>query len=257
MTEPVHENTPPPWSKRSALIVGMGGLGCPVALALARAGVGQLILVDDDVVDVSNLHRQVLFTASDVGKHKLDAARERLLLEGANDVRVERTRMLPDNARALVKIADVVVEGADNFATKFLAADACFLERVPVVHGAAVRFHGTALSVSASGAPCYRCLFEDVLADANAPNCAEAGVFGPMVGIVGCLMADLALDALSQDSSRNGVVHSFDAKLDRVRTFRLRPRPQCSLCGETPSVFDTREARYLAPSCAASLQPHV
>lgn len=257
MSEEASAHQTVPWRERTALIVGVGGLGCPAALALARAGVGNLILVDDDNVDVTNLHRQILFTSADVGKHKLDVARERLLVEGAQNVALRHTRLLPENARTLVRQADVVVEGADNFATKFLTADACFLERVPVVHGAAVRFHGTALSVSASGAPCYRCLFEDILPDGSAPNCAEAGVLGPAVGVVGALLADLALDLLDHDPSRTGVVHSFDAKLDQLRTFQLSARAGCSLCGNPPSVLDTREDRYLSPRCAVSLQSNV
>src|SRR5690606_23923961 len=123
--------------------------------------------------------------------NKLDVAKEALLSEGAHEVELVRSRFLPENSRALVKGVDVVIEGADNFATKFLTADTCFLEAIPVVHGAAVRFYGTALSVSSEGRPCYRCLFEDLLPEAQAPNCSGAGVFGPVVGVVGAFLADL------------------------------------------------------------------
>ena len=190
-------------STKKVLVIGTGGLGCPLSLALARAGAG-LILSDDDVVDVTNLHRQILFTDADVGTPKLDAAKRALLKEGASSVEIRRTRFLPETAEALVSDVDLVVEGADNFATKFLAADTCFLQKTPIIHGAAVRWIGTALSVSAAGGPCYRCLFEDLLPADNAPNCTEAGVMGPVVGIFGALMADLALDVLLGDPRTGG-----------------------------------------------------
>jgi molybdopterin/thiamine biosynthesis adenylyltransferase len=216
---------------KSALVVGVGGLGCPAALALARAGVGHLVLCDNDKVDETNLHRQILFDDTDVGRDKLDAAKEALEREGAAEVTLVRSRLLPKVARQMVQNVDVVLEGADNFATKFLAADACFLERTPVIHGAAVRFVGTAFSVASRGGPCYRCLFEDLLDDGEAPNCSEAGVVGPVVGIVGALMADLALDVLSGDSSRQGTVYSFDGKSLSLRPVSVGPRGDCKLCG--------------------------
>lgn len=220
---------------KTALIVGLGGLGCPAALALARAGVGTLLLCDDDIVDATNLHRQILYSQKDVGRDKLDAAREALLRESARCVELIRSRFLPENSRALVRRADIVLEGADNFATKFLASDACYLEKTPVVHGAGVRFVGTAWSVSAAGRPCYRCLFEDLLPDDQAPNCTTAGVFGPVVGVVGALMADLALDALLGTTDRVGQIFSFDGKRQTVRTTFVPPRPDCPLCSEQHS----------------------
>lgn len=239
----------------TALIIGVGGLGCPVAWALARTGRVRLLLCDDDRVDESNLHRQILFSNHDVGRDKLDTAQEALIRWGAAAVDVLRGRFLPDNARHRVRQADVVVEGADNFGTKFLAADACHLERVPVIHGAAIRWHGTAWSVSAAGRPCYRCLFEDVLPPERAPNCNEAGVMGPVVGVVGALMADLALDVLvgASDqqggvSPRNGVIHTFDGKTDRLRSVPVSPRSDCALCGSSPEITNVSEARYWGPT---------
>jgi molybdopterin/thiamine biosynthesis adenylyltransferase len=239
-------------SRKSALLVGLGGLGCPAALALARAGVGRLILVDDDLVDLTNLHRQILYLETDVGRHKLDAAKDALGRAGAREVVLQRTRLLPETARGLIASADVVLEGSDNFATKFLAADAAHLEGKPIVHGAAVRLHGTAWLVNAGGAPCYRCLFEDLLPEGSAPNCSEAGVLGPVVGIVGALMADLALDVLLGETSREGTIFSYDGKRDRLRSTPVTRRADCPLCGERPLIHSIEERRYYEPTCPAA-----
>lgn len=240
-------------AQSSALIVGVGGLGCPVALALAEAGVGRILLADDDRVEPSNLHRQILFDERDVGADKLDAAERALYRLGARPGSIElvRSRILPENARALVRHVDIVLEGADNFATKFLCADACFLERRPIVHGAAVRFQATVLCVAETGVPCYRCLFEDLPSGEAAPNCAEAGVIGPVVGLAGALMADRALSMLLGDRSPFGTVVSYDGKADRARVVSISARPRCTLCSPERTIDEIDSARYTAPSCAA------
>jgi molybdopterin/thiamine biosynthesis adenylyltransferase len=237
---------------RRVLIVGLGGLGCPVAAILSRASSIELWLCDDDEVDPTNLHRQVLYRDSDVGAHKLDAARNALVLAGAAPERLvlKRTRLLPETAADLMREVDLVVEGADNFATKFLTADAAKLAGRPVVHGAAVRLVGTAWAVSAEGRPCYRCLFEDVPPGAQ-QGCSEAGVLGPVVGLCGALMADLALRVLSGDQSAFGSLYTYDGQKDRLRQVRAAPRSSCPLCGEAPSIADLSPSRYTSPSCAA------
>lgn len=232
-----------------AFIVGVGGLGCPAALALARAGT-RLALCDDDRVDLSNLHRQILFSEEDVGRDKLDVARERLLEAGAPSVEVHHGRFVPETAEELLSGVTVLVEGADNFATKFLAADAAYLAGVPVVHGAAVRWHGTALLTARDASPCYRCLFEDLLSDEEAPNCDVAGVMGPAVGVIGALMADLALDVLSGAPTRAGEVFSFDGKSGRLRNSPMARRSSCHLCGDRPTIRSVVAERYWPPTCA-------
>ena len=241
----------PAFARKSALVVGAGGLGCPAALALVRAGVGRVVLADDDRVDESNLQRQILFTDADVGRDKLGAAVGALQRFSYPGQRIEAVhgRLLPENARALVRDFDVVLEGTDNFATKFLSADACHLEGRPLVHGAAVRFRATVWCVSPGGRPCYRCLFEDVPADGAAQNCAEAGVMGPVVGFAGALMADLALDVLS-GSSRTGRLFSYDGLRDRLREVAVSPRSACTLCGSDPKISELDELCYTAPDCA-------
>lgn len=234
-----------------ALIVGLGGLGCPAAAVLAQAEGVELWLCDDDVVELTNLHRQTLYGDQDVGRDKLDAAQAALVAAGTPPERLKlvRSRLLPDNARALVREVDLVIEGADNFATKFLAADAAYLEHKPIVHGAAVRFVGTAWAVSDHGEPCYRCLFEDVPPGAQA-GCSEAGVMGPVVGLCGALMADLALRVLTGDADAFGWLYTYDGQRDLLRQVSAARRSDCPLCG-SHQITDTHESRYLQPSCAA------
>jgi molybdopterin/thiamine biosynthesis adenylyltransferase len=249
------------------VVVGVGGLGSPAAIVLARGGVGTLVLCDDDEVAATNLHRQILFDASDVGRSKTVAAAERLRSwtphPPSDTLRIETGagRFLPENAAEILLGADLVVEGSDNFPTKFLVADACALAGVPVVHAGAVRWHGTALAVAAGGAPCYRCLFEDLPGpDDAAPNCAEAGVIGPMVGVVAALQADLALALLDGARDVAGVFVSFDGKTGDLRRRRISARPGCALCSRGDEAGDPRpvtrieRSRYLPtepPSCSA------
>jgi adenylyltransferase/sulfurtransferase len=234
------------------LVVGLGGLGCPVASVLARASDAELWLCDDDTVDETNLHRQILYRDEDVGHDKLERARLALLGAGVDDRRIVlvRSRLLPENARQLTSQVTLVVEGADNFATKFLAADAAHLEGRPIVHGAAIRFVGTAWAVAPGGAPCYRCLFEDVPPGAQ-QGCSEAGVMGPVVGFCGALMADLALRVLAGDATAFAHVYSYDGQSDRLRQVAVASRGDCALCGSEPSIREITEARYTTPSCAA------
>ena len=239
-------------SKWRILLIGLGGLGCPAALALVRAGVGQLVLCDDDIVDEGNLHRQILYGPADVGADKLDAARLALgpiAQVTGTQIELVRRRFLPENARDLVRNVDLVVEGADNFATKFLTADACYLERRPVVHGAGIRWVGTAWAVAAAGQPCYRCLFEDVPAGRQA-NCDSAGVMGPVVGVVGAMLAELAMKALSGRSPYRAL-WAFDGKTDVLRQVPVQARKDCALCGTPARILEIDESRYLSDAHAA------
>ncbi len=239
-------------ARQRVLVVGLGGLGCPAVSVLARAPELELWLCDDDVVELSNLHRQTLYRDADVGRDKLTAARQALVSAGAAPERLVlvRSRLLPENAQKLVSQVDLVLEGSDNFATKFLAADAAHLAARPIIHGAAVRWVATAWAVSAAGAPCYRCLFEDVPPGAQ-QGCSEAGVMGPVVGFCGALMADLALRVLSGDASAFGSLYTYDGHTDRLRHIQAPRRPDCALCGPSPAILDITESRYTTPSCAA------
>lgn len=233
------------------LIVGLGGLGCPASLALAGSG-ATLVLADDDLVEESNLHRQLLYDVADIGRDKLDAARSALLARGCarDEIELVRSRFLPHNALDLAASVDLVLEGADNYATKFLAADACHLTSTPVVHGAAVRWQATVWAVGALGKPCYRCLFEDVPAG-PAQSCDSAGVMGPVVGIAGALMAELAHRQLAPENAGGSELISYDGLRDQLRAVTVPQRESCPLCGPEASIRDTAEARYLHPVCAA------
>jgi molybdopterin/thiamine biosynthesis adenylyltransferase len=231
------------------LIVGVGGIGCPAALAMARAGVRTIGLCDDDKVERGNLHRQILFTEMDADARidKVDAAAKALRAMGCSaELRLHRTRLLPGNAADLVREYDIVLEGADNFATKFLAADACVLSGIPVVHASAVRWVATALAVGPRGGPCYRCLFEDLPAD-GAPGCADAGVMGPVVGIIAAAQSDLAL-ALIDGIAVGGQLVTFDGRADVFRRRAIAPRHDCDLCGARPRIRRVESQAYLAPS---------
>jgi adenylyltransferase/sulfurtransferase len=206
-------------------------------MVLARAGVKRIGLADDDEIERTNLHRQILFDDAEVGKKKVEVAARKLDAE----IVQHPTRLLPDNAIDLVSRYDLVLEGSDNFATKFLTADACAIARVPVVHASAVRWVGTALAVTPSSA-CYRCLFEDVPRE-DAPNCAEAGVMGPVVGVVGALAADLALGLLD-GHDLGGHLVAFDRG---VRRRVIRRRKGCPLCGESIRSIDA--GRYVSEAC--------
>jgi adenylyltransferase/sulfurtransferase len=235
----------------NVLLVGVGGLGAPTARTLVRSADLSLLALDDDVVEASNLHRQILFDASDVGRPKLDAALETLREEAANAGRRvtlegRAQRFLPTTALGLLRGVDVVVEGADNLATKFLVADAARLAGVAAVQAGAVRWHGWAMA-SLPGGPCMRCVFEDIPSD-RVETCAEGGILGPVVGVLGAIQAALTLRVLAGDASVRGEIFSYDALAGTLRRSRVMKRPGCPLCEGT--ILDLCAERYTAP-CAA------
>ena len=233
------------------LLIGAGGVGAPAAWALARAGIGELRVLDDDVIEPSNLHRQILFDEGDVGTPKtLAMARALTALAPSCRVVAIEGRATPDTILGHLDGVDVVIDGTDRFAVRFLVADACHLAGKLVVHAAAVRWRGTVLSSAPTGRPCYRCLFED-LPEGAAPDCATAGVVGPVCGVVGGLAADVVLRALSGDASAVGTVSTIDGLSGRLRSTRIPPRRDCPLCGETPTIRSLDRARYVSAACEA------
>ncbi len=238
-----------------ALVVGAGGLGSPALQYLAAAGVGRIGIVDDDVVDETNLQRQTIFATADVGKKKAAVAAERL--QGLNPlVNVDpiAVRFDPGNARALVALYDVVLDCTDRFPTRFLINDACFFEGRSDVYGSIFRFDGQ-VSVFRSGAgPCYRCLYPEAPPVESRPTCAEGGVLGALAGIVGAWQANEALKILLRiGDPLIGRLMLVDALHARAREVRFERDPDCALCGEAPAIEGIEQERY----ADASPQPPV
>ena len=223
----------------SALCVGAGGLGSPVALYLAAAGVGRLGVADFDVVELSNLQRQVLHGTGDVGRPKTESAAAAIhRLNPAVEVVRHPDRLTRDNALEILKDYDVVVDGTDNFPTRYLTNDACVLLRKPLVYGSIFRFEGQA-SVFAPhlGGPCYRCLFPEPPPPGTVPSCAEGGVLGVLPGVIGTIQATEALKLiLGCGRSLLGRLLLFDALDMGFREIKLRRDPECPLCGERPTI---------------------
>jgi adenylyltransferase/sulfurtransferase len=208
------------------LVIGAGGLGCPALFALAPR-VETVGIVDDDIVELSNLNRQVLHRTEDVGRPKVTSARDALARRfPALAVETLRARVEPDNVDAVVRGWDVVLDGTDSFDAKFLINDACVRAGIPLVHGACVRMSGQLMSV-VPGSACYRCLFEAPPPAGIAPSCQEAGIVGAFAGIIGALMADEALAILDGAPRLAGTLLVVDGLSDRRRRVSMRPRPGC------------------------------
>lgn len=238
----------------SVLILGAGGLGCPAALALGAAGVARLGICDDDRVDVSNLHRQVLFADQDVGALKVDAF-ARAMARRFPRLAVEKHAVRFDvtTAAELVALYDVVVDGTDNFAAKFLANDAAVLAGTPLVHAAAVGWGGQLMTVLPGGHPCYRCLFEEPPAAGVGPSCAEAGVLGPVPGVLGALAGvEAARLARRETPAFAGRLLQYDSRAMSVRTVRFNPNPLCSVCSPRARIRTLAAAEYGPEGCTST-----
>ncbi len=220
------------------LLVGAGGLGSPAAMYLAAAGVGTLGIVDFDVVDTTNLQRQVIHGTSDVGRPKLDSATDRIAeINPHVGVEPHPVRLTSANAREIVRAYDVVIDGSDNFPTRYLVNDACVLEGKPCVYGSILRWEGQASVFWAGHGPCYRCLFAEPPPPGMVPSCAEAGVLGVLPGIIGCVQALEAVKLLlGQGDALVGRLLLFDALRMRFREMRLRRDPACPVCGDNPTI---------------------
>jgi sulfur-carrier protein adenylyltransferase/sulfurtransferase len=225
------------------LCVGAGGLGSPVSMYLAAAGVGTLGIVDYDVVDVSNLQRQILHMTRDVGRPKIESARERL--NGINPeigVEIHASALSSANALELVSRYDIVVDGSDNFPTRYLVNDACVLTRRPYVYGSIFRFEGQASVFAADGGPCYRCLYPEPPPPGLVPSCAEGGVLGVVPGIIGTIQATEALKLiLKVGETLVGRILILDALGMKFRELRLKRDPECPACGDDPTISELQD----------------
>lgn len=229
----------------SVLCIGAGGLGSPVVLYLAAAGVGRIGVIDDDRVELSNLQRQILHATSDIGRPKAQSARESV--EALNpDVEIEAIegRITKDNARELIARYDAVIDGCDNFPTRFLVNDACFFGGKPLFYGSVLRFEGQAsVFLTSPEAPCYRCLFAEPPPPGLVPSCQEAGVLGAIVGTIGVMQATeflkWALGGIGD--SLVGRLVIYNALEMSFREVKLRKNPDCPLCGPNATITDLIE----------------
>jgi molybdopterin/thiamine biosynthesis adenylyltransferase len=227
-------------NRASVLVVGAGGLGSPVAFYLAAAGVGTIGIVDNDVVDTSNLQRQILHTTADVGRKKVDSARETLLALNPNlTIIPHEVRLNAGNILSILKDYDVVAEGSDNFPTKFLVNDACVMTGTPLSMAGIFRFSGQILTVIPHAGPCYRCLIPQPPPPGAIPSCQEAGVLGAMAGAVGVIQATEVLKLiLGKGDLLSGRLLLFEALQMRFEPIEVKRNPECPVCSETPSITE-------------------
>jgi adenylyltransferase/sulfurtransferase len=223
----------------SVLCIGAGGLGSPIAMYLAAAGIGKIGIVDFDTVDFSNLQRQIIHGTEDVSRPKADSARDTLKsINPTCNVVLHKTRITSENALEIIAPYDIIVDGTDNFPTRYLTNDACVLLKKPNVYGSIFRFEGQA-SVFAPhlGGPCYRCLYPEPPPPGMVPSCAEGGVLGVLPGIIGCIQATEILKlALGKGTSLVGRLLLFNALDMKFRELKLRRDPQCPVCGDNPTI---------------------
>jgi molybdopterin/thiamine biosynthesis adenylyltransferase/rhodanese-related sulfurtransferase len=242
----------------TVLCIGAGGLGSPIAMYLAAAGIGRLGLLDFDTVDYSNLQRQIIHGTGDVGRPKTDSARDTIKEINPNvDVVIHNTRISSENAMDIIRAYDIVVDGTDNFPTRYLTNDACVLLKKPNVYGSIFRFEGQA-SVFAPhlGGPCYRCLYPEPPPPGMVPSCAEGGVLGVLPGVVGCLQATEILKlALGKGSSLIGRLLLFNALEMKFREVKLRRDPKCPICGENPTITGLIDYEQFCGISAEPSQP--
>lgn len=240
----------------SVLLVGAGGLGSPLALYLAAAGIGRIGIVDFDVVDESNLQRQVLHSTPYIGRPKLESARDRIHSINPNvEVELFDTHLTSENALGILEGYDVIADGTDNFPTRYLVNDACVLLKKPNVYGSIFRFEGQVSVFSAPGGPCYRCLYADPPPPGLVPSCAEGGVLGVLPGIIGTIQAaETVKYILGIGEPLVGRLLLFDALTMKTRELRLRRNSECSVCGDHPTIttlIDYEAFCGIAPAPAA------
>jgi len=225
------------------LCIGTGGLGSPVSLYLAAAGVGTLGLVDFDVVDETNLQRQIVHTTADIGRPKVESAKDSLLkLNPYLDVPLHREGITRANVRGIVSQYDMVVDGTDNFPTRYLVNDACVLEGKPLIYASIFQFEGQATVFNYQDGPCYRCLYPEPPPPGMVPSCAEGGVLGVLPGVIGVIQATEAVKIiLGKGRTLAGRLMLYDAMDMHFREVRLRRDPACPACGEHPSIHEVLE----------------
>jgi adenylyltransferase/sulfurtransferase len=229
--------------KAKVLVVGAGGLGSPIALYLAAAGVGTIGIVDADVVEISNLQRQVIHFSNDLQRPKVDSAADKMRAINP-DIEVKSYRLYLDasNIKEIIRDYDFVLDGTDNFATKFLVNDACVMAGIPFSHGGILRFDGQTMTVLPGRSACYRCSFRQPPPPEAVPGCSQAGVLGAIAGMLGTIQAAEALKFITGAGILlTDTLLTFDAKTMHFRRVGLKKRSDCPLCGEHPTILDLTE----------------
>ena len=237
--------------RASVLIIGAGGLGCPAALYLAAAGVGTIGVMDEETVTLSNLHRQIVHTLDDVGQPKVFSVQRHVQKRNPDaTVHAIHERLTVSNAPRYVQDYDLILDGSDNFSTRYLVNDACVLYNKPLVHGAAIGFGGQLLTILPRQSACVRCVFPEPPQPDAIPNCQEAGVLGSVTGIVGSLMAHEALKVLLKvGTPLTNRLLVVEGMRSRFREVLVRRDPACAVCGDYPTI---RELRSIEESVCAN-----
>ena len=241
--------------RAKVLVIGAGGLGCPISLYLAAAGVGTIGIVDDDVVSLSNLQRQIAHATARIGTSKTESAAATLTAINPDVCVVEhRTRINAENAAKLIAAYDLVADGSDNFATRFLVNDSCYFARKPLVTAAIAQFDGQLATFKAyqeGDHPCYRCVFRDAPGGDFDEGCARDGVLGALAGVMGSLQAvEVLKELLGIGESLSGSLTIYDGLGGRFHRMAVRRDPECPLCGAAPTIFDLSIHRGRAPRAA-------
>jgi len=220
------------------LIIGAGGLGAPAALYLSAAGIGTIGIVDFDRVDLSNLQRQIIHSTNDIGRLKVDSAKNKMLAINP-DIQVKTYNLLVNssNIRSIIRDYDFIIDGTDNFAAKFLINDACFLEKKPYSHGGILRFEGQSMTILPGESACYRCIFKTPPPRDAVPTCSQAGVLGAIAGMLGTIQAaEVIKYCTGAGELLVNQLLVFDAKTMNFRKVKLNKNKNCGLCGENPSI---------------------
>jgi molybdopterin/thiamine biosynthesis adenylyltransferase len=235
------------------LVVGTGGLGSPISLYLAAAGVGTIGIVDADVVEVSNLQRQIIHSTNDINRPKVDSAADKMRAVNPDiEVKTYELRLNASNIEAIIKDYDFVLDGTDNFATKFLINDACVMAGIPFSHGGILRFDGQTMTVLPGQSACYRCYFREPPPPEAVPGCSQAGVLGAIAGMLGTIQAAEALKFITGAGTLlTDALLTFDAKTMNFRRINLKKSADCPVCGEHPSIHEL--ASYEQTTCDLSI----
>jgi len=230
------------------LIVGAGGLGCPIGLYLAAAGVGTIGIVDSDTVDLSNLQRQIAHFTKDIGMSKVESAKEKMLaINPELTVITHQVHLQASNIREIIRGYDFVLDGTDNFPTKFLVNDACVMENIPLSHGGILRFDGQTMTIVPGRSTCYRCTFKAPPPPDAVPTCSQAGVLGAVAGMLGTIQAAEALKYITGVGTLlTDTLLTFNAKTMDFRKIKLHRQANCPICGEKPTITELFDAEQAA-----------